>query len=162
MSLKDSLEGVLPPYLEIFRPLVYCRKKPVFIATWNLTDPADMAPILTHLMLASKVQLLVGYSKNFHHRATLEEVLKFYRYDMKWDVRVIPNCHCKIWTVGSKAYVGSANFVPNTCYNVMAKVDPTRITPIIKKYWKQATQVSKTTNLAMIPQFRDSDIAQVV
>lgn len=162
MSLKDRLEGVLPPYLEAFRPFTSCSNKEVFIATWNLTDPVSMGPIINYLSLAKRVQLLLGYSKTFHQLNTLCKIARFYKYEQKWDVRVLPNCHLKVWVVGKKAWVGSCNFVPNTCYNLMVETSPLKLLKTLRVYWRQASSVSKSTNLLLVPPCMETGVAQVI
>lgn len=137
--------------LLVFQPLIQSRGKPVFICTWGLGDYFDMRDVVVPLEHhASSVELLVGYSKKSHDLPELLGRLKTYR-GLDWHVRLVPNLHIKAWIIGSDAYVGSCNFVPNDpIINAMWQVPKSEVVPIVQHYWKRSVAVSHSTVLTLV------------
>jgi len=135
----------------IFSPLIKAPPKSnVLIATWNVAEHFSMREVVVPLS-RSKVGLLVGYSKKTHDLRELIGILKFYKYDLGWDVRMVPNLHIKAWIINETAYVGSCNFVPNEpIINEMWKVPFSKVFPVVSHYFKGAAQLSHSTVLQLV------------
>lgn len=136
--------------LSIFNPIVECGPSDrIFIATYGLGTVDHMRPVIDRLSTNARY-LLVGYSKNTYP-TNLILTLKAYK-NLGWHVKVLPGCHLKLWVVGSKAYVGSCNFVQNTMVNCMWNVDTLRASTIFRFYWNKAATLSRSTDLMLLPQ----------
>ena len=157
MKLPDRLRKMD----DIFTPLKKCKGKPVAITTWGIGTMGDpsMLLLVDRLCTAHLVRLLVGYSKQTHdpeYLLSVARVMNGMKTDRggKWEVRFLPSFHTKLWIIGRSAYGGSCNLAPNTCINRMWKVPIGDAWNHFELYWKQAAQVSKTTNLLLVPQAR--------
>lgn len=160
MSLSDKLKGVTPADLissdpfGVFAPLLTeSRNQTVFITSWGIGNPDQMWPVMNALALSKRVSILVGYSKTTHNLVNMLEVCRAY-LEQDIEVRLLPSFHTKLWVIGSKAWVGSCNFVPSTVVNHVWAVPVARVKRVIECYWPQAATISSSTDLSLIPQAR--------
>lgn len=136
---------------EIFSPFNDLKRGgDVFISTWGLGTVIQMQPIIK-VIKSAKVSLLVGYSKSSHNLGTLLYSIQEYKL-LGWNIRVLPSFHGKIWFIGDKAWVGSANFVRGTITNIMVEVPKKTVQDFVSLNWQQGFEVSSTTKLELIPQ----------
>lgn len=152
-----------PDGFEIFSPLTNSLEPGscLIIATYGLSSVEEMLPVVKAIKDQSvAVYLLVGYSKKSHDPAEMLNKINEYR-KLNWKVRVLPNCHLKIWitfppkcsTSGrARAWIGSCNFVRSTLINYMIDCQTGEAMPLVVHYWRQAASISRTTNLALVPQ----------
>lgn len=145
---------------EIFKPLWSGpRGAKIFISTWNVSPTWDMMPVIEEIKASepAEVSLLVGYSKTTHAPDALLANLMSYK-KIGWKVRALPSFHTKVWVVDYDAWVGSANFVKSTIVNGMWHVHRSEVTEHLLLNWRQAGQLSKTTDLRLLPQAKRRQI----
>lgn len=145
---------------DIFHPLRLAgqQRKPVSIMTWGLSHPADMMELVASLQSCPNVALLVGYNKKTHNLRDMLDKLKAYR-SLGWRVAMLPGMHIKMWIIGESsdhekcAYAGSCNFAnSDSIINEMFEIPLCVAQPIFDCYWSQASHISHSTVLELIPQ----------
>ncbi len=138
---------------KIFKPFELVNSKSdVFITSWNIDDVKDMKVVVNNISRAKKVRLTVGFSKQSHNCKELKvKILDYMK--LGWSVKVLPSFHAKIWAINENAWVGSANFFPDTLQNYMHK---TKIRPRLLKFmteiWQKGYNVNEGSKLWLLPQ----------
>lgn len=124
----------------------------IFITTWGISNRKYLEDLVCSLLRKNcKVRILVGYSK-ISHQNLMENIISY--VDCKWQFRVLPGFHAKIWMINNdgkiKMMTGSSNFTPNTIHNLMLPTKSEEVKKFLIKYWKKGTPVSRSTNLKLI------------
>lgn len=138
---------------QIFKPFESVNSKSdVFITSWNIDDVKDMRAAVNNISRAKKVRLVVGFSKSSHDCNELKaKILNYMK--LGWSVKVLPSFHAKIWAINENAWIGSANFFPDTLQNYMHK---TKITPRLLRFmtdiWQKSYNVTDSSKLWLLPQ----------
>lgn len=134
----------------IFKPLCNVANEDVLILTWGVQHPSVMEGVMKQWPKA-RVRLLVGYNRKEHNLIKLAATLQDWQAHGV-SVRAIPSMHAKIWVVGSRVWVGSCNFVPNTIHNFMTEVFTGDAMRYAEHYWRCAKAFTPTTKLELSPQ----------
>lgn len=131
---------------KILLPFDRCKGKSVEIYTWGVSDCDDMCietSVMTKLEQALSVSLYVGFSKQASTK--YDELLKkllAYQAFPNFRVYAVWNMHAKIWMIGDKTWVGSANFTQPTIANIMVPVKRSQVFDFVRKAHKVATPVT--------------------
>lgn len=138
---------------QIFKPFELVNKNSeVFICTWNLTEYKNLKRTNNYIIRAKSKKILVGFSKESHNLNDLKrKVLEYTKHG--FTVKVLPSFHAKIWTINNIAFVGSANWCPDSLHNYMHKTKTTpRIKKFIKEFWNKGYNVTNSSKLWLLPQ----------